>query len=315
MSWEDSESDEDVQPKARGRVRTKVKGKRTMANEGKDDLDLWEDDSDDNNDSDDDEWDDENSDDPLPAGPAATTAPKPPADPAHFNWDDESDAEEEVVTKKVTKSKAKQRKQRIRNLEKKKEKRIAERDADPMFDTSDEDEEVRGPPLDRYAEDNEILFGGADDRPRKQKVKIIKQDKTLRDLYPIANEGRRQQKEDIAKLATDVCDHVLDHAMEAEDQRGKKIHPRIKPHQVKDFICMVINKLSRTLDATELAAVRGQADAEIAQLRARERDARQAKRRGRGQKQSRKTRKVYVEEQVNTYVDGEFNGTDFEDIF
>lgn len=323
--WDDDESEEiDLESMPTGPAkpapatrRTKKKGQREMPQQN----DGWE--SDENEPE---EWDaDESDSEPMPTGPAKP-APQPaqePTTPQVDEWEEDHSDEEKTQTtrKQNSTNKTKIRKQKLKELEKTKlakKKKEEDSDDDSCFDTTDEEDENEGTGFeDRHAADNEILFGTAEEqriKKPKKKQKVVVQKATIRDIYPISKGERRFQNQDLKKMAKGVCDYILDLSTEAEDQNGKTVHPRLKTFQVKDFLCTIMNRLSRPLDIQELSAVRTQAEAEISQLRARMRKESQLKKQG---KQGRKHRRrvVHVEEEVTNYIEGEYNDHEFDDLF
>jgi len=89
--------------------------------------------------------------------------------------------------------------------------------------------------------------------------------------------------------------------MPGVDQNNKQVFPRIKGYQVKDFLCSVINRCAAPLDSTEITAVRIQAESELKQLAARERQARKDKYAGKKKKTERR-RKVHIDYYENDFI-------------
>jgi len=307
-----------------------------------DDDDLW-DDSDDaptktntpgkaGNDSDSDSsWDD--GDDDKAAKPKETakkeekpvekitqkkkTAAKPKKWQKNTTWESESSEEEYVDDgpKRSTK-KSKLKKERIRALDRPKAapKKVKKDDSDSDSDDSSSEEGVQ---INRFkmTEDANKMAGFGDEgfiKKKKKKKKGPVIPTKVGELYKINNDmSRKDQEKELKRLAKDVSSFILDLAMPAIDQNKKNVAPRLRGWQVKDFICTFINRCALPLDANELSAVRIQAESEIKNLAARERRARKDARNKKPVKKPR-LRQVHIEQYENNYVDGQFDGGDFE---
>lgn len=316
--------------------------------ENNDDDDMWDDNSDDvvvtetktkttgtaaNNDSDSDSlWDD--SDDDKAAKPKAEETAKketnkteekkkPAAEPKKKwtkgeNWESESSEEEYVDDgpKRSTK-KSKLKRERIKALDRPKQaaKKVKKKGDDSDSDSSSEDGD--GVKINRFeANEKENKLAGFGDEGYVARKKAKKRGPIIPtkvgDLYKINNEmSRKDQEKELKRLARDVSGFILDLAMPAVDQNKKKVAPRLRGWQVKDFICTFINRCSLPLDANELSAVRIQAESEIKNLAARERRERKDARNKKPVKKKR-PRIVHIEQHETTYVDGQFDEREFE---
>jgi len=304
--WEDSSEEEPVKETVQKSKKpaTKTRGAEPkMANEDADSMDDWED-----SDS-----------EPKPIEKKDPTKSAPKAPTKKNAWeDDESDddaVEESHQPKARSQNKNKLRRERLRQREMNNSKRAKREE----YSSDDSDEEDGGNDTiqernKHNVQGNHMLFG--DEKvQRKKKAPQKKRKTTLRDLYPINRESRLEAKKDLNKFADAISQYMLDLSIGGVDQNKKAVKPAISPNMTKTFVCKIIAKCCDSLDLTQLADIRRQADSQMTMYRNKELKSRQAKRRG-DKVRTKAQRVIHVEESTDpVYVDGSYNDTDFDAFF
>jgi len=298
--WEDSSEEEPVKVVQKKKPASREKGvEPKMANEDADSMEDWED----------------SDDEPTPIEKKDPTKSKPPQQANEWD-DDESedeDVQERAQPKERSQNKNKMRRQRLRQKEMNSKRAKREEYSDDSSDDDAVNDSIKERNI-HNQQGNTMLFGDAVQQQKKKKPKV-KRKITLRDLYPINKDSRLIAKKDLNRFAEAISQYILDLSLGGEDQNKKAVKPVINPNMTKNFVCKIIAKCCDSLDLTQLADVRRQADSQMTMYRNKELKMRQAKRRG--EKTKIKTKRfIRVEESSDpVYVDGSYNDTDFDAFF
>merc|ERR1719461_80118 len=126
-------------------------------------------------------------------------------------------------------------------------------------------------------------------------------------MFPVNAQSRLEAGKDLKAFSNAISNYILDLSLGGVDQDNKRVKPVITPNMAKSFVCTIIAKCCDSLDLTQLADIRRQADKEMTMYRNRELKQRQAKRRGEKSREKR-SRRIFVEKSEDpVYVDGSYN--------